>query len=125
MRDEEDNIQALLADIRDLLVPISGCFRLRYEQIQREQAEFEEFAESLTPVRRKVYPLLFDPRNLTQTEIAREVDANPSTVHRFVRALLERRWIEEDVSGEARYREKLPFRHMMEVENDEGQERSD
>lgn len=112
-----DGLQAVLTEIRDLLVPISECFREEYQRIQRERAEFARFKDSLTDVRGRIYPLLFDPRHLRQVEIGKEAGASQQTVSAFINSLLKQGWIEKDDTGELPYRERFPFREMLLAES--------
>ncbi len=118
MADSRDDILQLLIDIRDLLEPISACFKEQFVEIQRQQlgAKFEEFEALLTSKRRSVFPLLFDPRHLSQVEIAREAQTTQPTVSRFVSELLERDLIEEtkDETGTTVYEDKFGLRRLME-----------
>jgi len=124
MTDISEEILGLLREMRKLLVPISGCFEEQYSEIRirRERQEFEEFQEFLgrSAVRPRLYPLLFDSRGLTQDDMANEAGTSQSTVSTFIRSLLDRRWIEEDATGVAPYREVFPFREMMQA-TDEGE----
>lgn len=114
-------ILGLLREMRKLLVPISGCFEEQYSEIRirRERQEFEEFQEFLgrSAVRPRLYPLLFDSRGLTQDDMANEAGTSQSTVSAFIISLLKQGWIEKDDTGELPYRERFPFREMLEAES--------
>jgi predicted transcriptional regulator len=117
-------ITELLQEIRDLLKPISVCFEEQYAEIQHQCLEerFEEFEELLTPARRDLFPLLFDPRRLSQAQIAEIVGTTQPTVSRFINALVERGLIEQtlDDTGAAVYKDPHGLKKLMEATN--GQE---
>jgi DNA-binding transcriptional ArsR family regulator len=90
MTGPNDELLQLLKEIRDLLVPISGCFEDQYRETKVKQ-----FRELLTPTRRRVFPLLFHPRRLSQDKIAEAAQTSQPTISRFVSALLESGLIQE------------------------------
>jgi hypothetical protein len=106
---DSDEILKILKEIRDLLVPISACFEEQFAEIQRERlgTKLKGLEALLTPIRLKICPLLFDPRNLTQTQIAEEANTTQPTVSRFINTLLEHGWIEPDETGAAPYKDKF------------------
>ncbi len=110
MNTNNDELLKVLAEIRELLVPISVCHEEQYLEIQkRKRAEKRDtFRAMLTPIRREMYPLLFDPRRLSQVEIADEINTSQPTVSRFVNMLLEQDLIEpiSDEDGSVVYRDK-------------------
>lgn len=110
MSTSNDELLKTLKEIRDLLIPISACFEDQYLEVQRQRkAEKQEtFRAILTSARRKIYPLLFDPRRLSQVEIAKQVNITQPAVSQFVNTLLERGLIErlEDGDGVTVYRDK-------------------
>jgi Fe2+ or Zn2+ uptake regulation protein len=105
-----DELLKILNEIRDLLIPISACFEDQYLEVQtqRRAQKQEAFRALLTTARREIYPLLFDPRRLSQVEIAEQVNIAQPTVSRFVNTLLERGLIEqlEDEDGVTVYQDK-------------------
>jgi len=108
MSTDTDELLKVLYEIRDLLVPVSAYFEDKYSAVQRRAKKAESFKATLTPVRRKIYPLLFDARHLSQVEIAGEVGATQPTVSRFVSTLLEQGLIEQfdNEGGITTYRDK-------------------
>ncbi|HUT16234.1 MAG TPA: winged helix-turn-helix domain-containing protein [Anaerolineae bacterium] len=118
MEATNEDILALLREIRDLLVPISACFEQEYRRIARAKAEFAKFKSFLTPKRRQIFELLVGPRRLTQAEIASEVGSSQPYVSQTVSALMERNWIEEDEASQGTYNEVLPFTQMLEESQD-------
>lgn len=110
MSTSNDELLKILKEIHDLLIPISACFEDQYleDQRQRRAEKHETFRAILTSARRKIYPLLFDPRRLSQVEIAKQVNITQPAVSKFVNTLLERGLIEqlEDEDGVTVYRDK-------------------
>jgi len=110
---------AMLMEIRDLLQPISACFEERYKEIQQQRlsAKQETFRGMLTDVRRKIFPLLLDPRNLPQVEIARLAKTSQPTVSRFVNILVEQDLITELKSddGQTKYEDTYNLRKELEA----------
>lgn len=109
----------ILEEIRDLLKPISGCFEEQFAalQQQRSDAKLEELKPLLTPERRKVYPLLFDQRGLSQIQIAKTVGISQPAVSRFISILLEAGLIErrEDSAGNLTYVDRFNLADLVEV----------
>lgn len=119
MTDSSSDILKVLKEVRDLLVPISACFQEQYAEIQRQRSgeKLEELEVLLTPVRRRILPLLFDSRHLSQVEIAKEAKTTQPTVSRFISELLERGLIEQtkDEAGTTVYEDTLGLRRLMEA----------
>ena len=117
MSTSNDELLKTLKEIRDLLIPISACFEDQYLEVQRQRRaeKQEDFRAILTPARREIYPLLFDPRRLSQAEIAGQVNTTQPTVSRFVNILLERGLIEqlEDEDGVTVYRDKYNLVELL------------
>ena len=117
------DILRVLEEIRDLMKPISACFEDEYREVlsTRQEARVKQFRRLLTPTRRRIYPLLLDPRRLSQAEIAREADTQQPTVSRFVTALLEAELVEEtrDSSGNRVHRDRFDLRKVAEEQDDE------
>lgn len=118
MTQSNDDIRKLLKKIVQLLEPISACFEDEYRelQLQRTEAKLDQLKKMLTPTRRRIYALLFDPRRLSQQAIASEAGTSQPTVSRFVSALLERGLIEQakDRNGNVVYEDTLGLSTMME-----------
>lgn len=120
---DSKGILEVLGNIRDLLVPISACFEDQYKEIQRQQlgSKLEELEALLaTSQRRNIFPLLFDPRPLSQVDIAKEARTTQSTVSRFISALLEHGLIEQtrDETGAVIYKDRFSLRKLMEAQNE-------
>lgn len=116
MADPKDEILQLLKEVRDLLVPISGCFEEQYRE-----KKVKQFRGMLTPVRQRIYPLLLDDRRLLQEAIADDADTSQPTVSRFVTKLMESGLIREgsDSEGNPVYEDVFDLRRIAEVEDDE------
>jgi hypothetical protein len=124
MTDASHEILEILEEIRNLLKPISACFDEEYREVRAREQEVrvQRFRRLLTPRRRRIYPLLFDPRRLSQVEIAREADTKQPTVSRFVSALLKSELVQErtDSSGNRVYVDRYDLRKVAEEKH--GQE---
>ena len=101
---EWDNPEVLkvLEEIRDLLVPISYCFKDKYLEIRRDETheKLAALEELLTPVRRKIFPLLFAPEGVKQVELAKQAETNQPNVSRLIGILLDGGFIEQSVNDE-------------------------
>lgn len=121
MTDSEEILE-LLRKIHDLLVPVSAYFEEQFAKTQRQRlgVKLEEFETLLTPVRRDIFPLLFDSRHPSQVEIAKEANTTQPTVSRFINALLERGLIEQtkDKTGTVIYEDKFNLRKLMEARSE-------
>ena len=120
---DSEGILEVLRNIHDLLVPISACFEEQYEEIQRQRfgSKLEELEVLLTTSqRRDIFPLLFDPRRLSQVDIAKEVGTTQSTVSRFISTLLKCGLIErsKDETGTATYEDKFNLKRLVEAQNE-------
>jgi len=115
MSTDSDELLRVLYEIRDLLVPISACFEDKYSAVQRKAKKVESFKATLTPVRQRIYPLLFDARHLSQIEIAKEVDTTQPTVSKFVNMLLEQGLIGQfnNEDGMATYQDKYSLLDVL------------
>jgi len=118
-----EEILEVLRNIHDLLVPISACFEEQYEKIQRQRfgSKLEELEMLLTTSqRRDIFPLLFDPRRLSQVDIAKEVGTTQSTVSRFISTLLKCGLIErtKDETGTVTYEDKFNLKRLVEAQNE-------
>lgn len=122
MTHSTDDIRPLLKEIRDLLEPISACFEDEYRelQLQRTEAKLEQLEKILTPTRRRIYALLFDPRRLSQEAIAREASTTQPTVSRFVGALLASGLIDQtrDRNGDVVYEDTFGLQKLLEEPNE-------
>lgn len=119
MTDSEKEFLEVFRRIRDLLVPISAYFEERLAEIQRQQFEVKlEELEALltTDLRRKIFPLLFDLRHLSQAVIAKKTDTTQPTVSRFINLLLEHDLIGQakDETGTVVYVDKFNLVGLME-----------
>jgi hypothetical protein len=87
---EQKHIISLLQEIRDLLVPVSVCHEERYAEIQQMRLEekVKLFESIMSPVRWRIFPLLFDPTRPSQAQIAERVGTTQPTISRFVTVLL-------------------------------------
>jgi CRP-like cAMP-binding protein len=90
MLNREDEVIDLLHAIRDLLEPISENHRQQYLRDRELMLQ-----GVITPVSRKIIPLLFDPRQLTQQRIAEIAGVSQPTVSRVIRDLKARNLIAE------------------------------
>ena len=112
-----DEVLRVLKEIRDILSRIYICFEDEYLEIQRRRVgdKLEAFESMLTPVRRKIYPLLFDSRQLSQMQIADEVNTSQPTVSRFISALLDQGLIEqiEHEDGNVTYLDKYDLVSLL------------
>lgn len=112
-----DDVLEVLKEIRDTLSRIYTCFEDQYLEIQRQKVgdKLEVLEDMLTPIRRNIYPLLFDSRKLSQVEIANRVGATQPTVSRFVSALLEQDLVEqiEDGEGNVTYCDKYDLVQLL------------
>lgn len=117
MTAQNDEALALLTEIRDLLSRIYICFEGQYLEIQKQRVgeKLEIFEGLLSSTRRRIYPLLFDPRRLSQTEIASRANSTQPTVSKFVSALLDHDLIEriEDEEGNTAYRDKYDLMKLL------------
>jgi DNA-binding MarR family transcriptional regulator len=117
MPETNDELLTLVREIRNLLVPISACFEERFAEIQKQRwrPKREAFKAILTPTRRAIYPLLFDPRNLSQIEIAKELGISQPAVSRFVGMLQEQDLIDQsrDQAGKIAYIDKYNLVELL------------
>lgn len=110
MDTNNDELLKILTEIKELLIPISACFEDQYLEIQKIKLgeKLQAFEDMLTPIRRQIFPLLFDPNIPSQVDIAKKVNTSQPTVSRFVNMLLEQGYIEqiEDEVGNVTYKDK-------------------
>jgi DNA-directed RNA polymerase specialized sigma subunit len=118
----EEQMLALLQEIRDLLKPISACHEEQYQELQTQQtkAKIEALKPLLTSVRQKIFRLLFDSKHLSQVEIAKKAGTTQPTVSRFISMLMDMEIIEpdEDDNGNVFYKDKYNLANNPEVLNE-------
>ncbi len=106
----DQEVLALLHEIRDLLTQIAVCYEDQYAEIQqrRQEQKLEEFYALMTPIRWRILPLIFDPANLLQDQIAEKVGTSQPTVSKFITALSSADLIdqEKDADGNTVYVDK-------------------
>ena len=120
MSTDGDKLLEILTEIRNLLIPISVCFEDQYRQVQKRIKKLETLKAILTPIRRKIYPLLFDSRHLSQAEIAQEAGTTQPTVSRFINTLLEENLIEHsEEDGVAIYQDKYNLVELLQNTEEE------
>lgn len=115
MEEENQQVITLLKDIRDILQRIDLCFEDQYleKQKQKNAEKFSKFESILNDSRKKIFPMLFDNKHLSQSEIARIVGVDKSTVSRFIKDLLENDLIEQNKTDDkVYYRDKYGFSRM-------------
>jgi len=116
MDELKDETYAVLVEIRDTLDRIYTCFEDQYLEIQKRKygEKVKAFEEMLTTVRKKIFPLLFDQRHLSQVEIAKAIGVNQSAVSRFVSSLIENDLIEQvDEADKTIYRDKYELTKLI------------
>ena len=109
MEEQNDEVLKVLVEIRDTLNRIYTCFEDQYLEIEKQiyQKKVKILEAILTPDRRKIFPLLFDKKPLSQTEIADAVGVTQSAVSKFVSKLIENDIIEQVTEdGNNIYRDK-------------------
>lgn len=116
MTSSEDAILRLLGEIKALLEPISANHRM---QFLREQERL--LKGMITPVSRRVIPLLFDPRRLTQARIAKLAEVSQPTVSRIVADLKKRGLIteEKDSNFNSKYVDRFNLVQLIEAYDEE------
>lgn len=129
MNDSGEDILKVVREIRSLLRPISVCFEEQAREIQRQRSEekLKELEGLLTPVRRRIYPLLFDSRRLSQMEIGEEANTTQPTVSRFIDALSECGLIAQTKNdmGILVYKDTFGLRRLMEERNERERQPAD
>jgi predicted transcriptional regulator len=119
MNTSNDEVLAVLKEIRDILSRIYTCHEGDYVEIQRRKVreEWEALEDMLTPVRREIFPLLFDARRLSQVEIAAEANTSQPTVSRFISTLLDQGLIEQTKyeDGSIAYHDKYDLAPLLQI----------
>jgi len=115
-----DELLGVLKEIRDTLSRIYTCFENQYLEIQKQREKLAVLEDMLTPVRRKIYPLLFDRRQLSQTAIANEVGITQQSVSQFISLLLAQDLIDrvEDEDSNVTYRDKYDLAELPKLEQE-------
>ena len=117
MSTNNDELLQILREIHDILSRIYTCFEDQYLEIQKQKVgeKLETLENMLTPVRRRIYPLLFDTRRLSQTEIADKANTTQPTVSRFISVLLAEDLIRQSESedGIVVYRNKYDLAKLI------------
>ncbi|MGA7195124.1 MAG: winged helix-turn-helix domain-containing protein [Anaerolineales bacterium] len=116
MRSYEEDVIKLLTEIKELLTPISAHYGPEY--IGTKQKQLKEFLA--TETKRKIFSLLFDPNNLSQTDIAKLADTTQPSVSRLIASLLEAGLIEKDIdeNGKEYFIEKFKLSEKPEAKNE-------
>jgi hypothetical protein len=114
---DNPEILEVLEEIRNLLIPISYCFKEKYLEIRRDETRerLGALEELLTPVRRKIFPLLFAPEGVKQVELAKQAETNQPNVSRLISILLEQGFIEqvEDNDGNVVFKDIYGLRELI------------
>jgi predicted XRE-type DNA-binding protein len=109
MDEPKGEVLEVLVEIRDTLNRIYACFEDEYLEIQKRKygEKVKAFEAMLTDVRKKIFPLLFDQKQLSQGEIAKVVGISQPAVSQFVKLLIENDLIEQvDKADKIIYRDK-------------------
>jgi DNA-binding MarR family transcriptional regulator len=116
MSQYEEDVIKLLIEIKELLTPISAHYEPEYKGTK--QSQLEEFLS--TETKRRIYSLLFDPRKLSQIDIAKEANTTQPSVSRLIASLLEVDLIEKDKdeNGKDYFREKFKLTKNHENKNE-------
>ncbi len=111
----ENPVQTLLKEIKELLIPISAHFKPEY--IGTKQKQLDEILS--TETKQKIYFLLFNPRKLSQSDIAKEANTTQPSVSRLIASLLDANLIEKDKdeNGKEYYLDKFMFTEKLEAKN--------
>lgn len=116
MDEPKDEALAVLVEIRDTLNRIYTCFEDQYLEIQKRKygEKVKVFEAMLTDVRKKIFPLFFDQRRLSQVDIAKVVGISQPAVSQFVRLLIENDLIEQvEEAGSITYRDKYDLSKLL------------
>jgi DNA-binding MarR family transcriptional regulator len=115
MIESEESAIKLLAEIRELLIPIAAHFEQEYAGTKRKQ--LEELLS--TETKQKIFLLLFNVQNLPQTEIAKLTNTTQPTVSRLITSLLDAELIGKgvDENGKDYYIDKYGLSRKVEIKN--------
>lgn len=117
MGEPKDEVLAVLIEIRDTLNRVYTCFEDQYLEIQKNKsAEKVRILEAMltTDIRKKIFPLLFDQRRLSQSVIAQNAQTSQPTVSRFVSELIENDLIEQvEENGKIIYHDKYELKKLL------------
>jgi CRP-like cAMP-binding protein len=110
---EKDRAIELLEEIKQLLIPIHDHFLAEYKEREKHRAFLAQKQDELNSIvsgepRLSVFSLLFEQKNVTQSDIAETVGCSQPTVSRLIVALKQADLIEEidDEFGSSGYRNK-------------------
>lgn len=109
MDESKGEVLEVLVEIQDTLNRIYACFEDQYLEIQERKygEKVKAFKAMLTDIRRRIFPLLFDKRHLSQVEIAKVVGISQPAISKFVSLLIENDLIEQvDEAEKIIYRDK-------------------
>jgi DNA-directed RNA polymerase specialized sigma subunit len=97
MDNPNDEILEILSEIRDTLNRIYYCFEDEYLEVQKRKygEKVKAFEAMLTDARKRIFPLLFDTRQLSQGNIAKTVGISQPAVSQFVKLLIDNDLIEQ------------------------------
>jgi len=116
MDEPKDEVLAVLVEIRDTLNRVYTCYEDQYLEIQKNKyAEKVRILEAmLTDIRKKIFPLLFDQRHLSQSVIAQNAQTTQPTVSRFVSELIANDLIEQvEENGKIIYHDKYELKKLL------------
>jgi uncharacterized membrane protein len=115
MTEYEREVLAVLREIKALLEPVGQNARQQYVKEKRQLIR-----DVLTDNNKRIFPLLVDPRRLTQGRIADEAGVSQATVSRFISELKKRGLIveEKDSNLNIRYIDHLQLLNLIEGEDD-------
>ncbi len=118
MDQQNEKIYDVLIEIRDLLAHISFCFEDQYKEIleKRTEERYIKLKDVLnTDIRKKIFPLLFDSKHLSQGGIASLAQTTQPTVSKFISELVKNDLIEQlEENGKTIYRDKYNLQKMIE-----------
>ena len=111
-----DEYTEILIEIRNTLNKLFECFEDKYLEIQAQKRKMKEesFRSMLSDQRKRIFPLLFDKKNLSQIEIGEIAKADQSTVSKFISQLIKNEIIEQqDKDGTVVYIDKYAFKSIV------------
>lgn len=116
MIENQDEMLTLLREIHDLLIPISESFKERFISLKGNK-----LMDLLsTELKKRIFSLIVDPRNLSQIEIAKQAGTSQPSVSRLVTSLLEEELIEKriDPSGKVYFVDRYVLLKRLEEKNE-------